>query len=45
MKTQKFKVEITDKTGQFPIDAKRLEKVLNNNLSISHVVSVVEVKE
>jgi hypothetical protein len=47
MKTQKFTMEITDKTGQFPIDPKKLESIMNKALPDSHVCSIyfAEVKE
>jgi len=42
MKTQKFIVEITDVTGQFPVDSKKLQKAIDQHLPTSHHVSVVE---
>lgn len=40
MRTQTFTMEITDKTGQFPVDAKKLERLLNDAMPQTHVVTI-----
>lgn len=42
MNTQKFIIEITDVTGQFPLSADRLAKAIGDNLPFSHSISVKE---
>jgi len=41
-KTKEVIVEITDVTGQFPVDSKKLQKAIDQHLPTSHHVSVVE---
>ena len=45
MRTQKFEIEITDVTGQFPVSSERLQNMLEENLPFSHWCQVKEVIE
>lgn len=45
MKTQKFTIEITDKTGQFPIDPKKLEQIMNEAMPNTYIVSIYQQHE
>lgn len=45
MKTQKFTVEITDLTGQFPVSEYQITKILTNNLFSSQKINVWEEKQ
>jgi hypothetical protein len=43
LKTQKFEVEIADVTGKFPVDARRMEFLLERKTPDTHKVRVVDV--
>lgn len=45
MKTTIYKLEITDKTGQFELDMSAIENLINKNIPQSYTASITEIKE
>ena len=45
MKTQKFILEVTDPTGQFPVSASDIEDAIDEVLSDTYRINVVEQRE